>query len=197
MRPIVVIVVVMLSMVTTSQLVLRSYAQAKTRTLYFSAASFYTDGVQCKRPETQAINGDILWMVNCADNRGSVMLGEYPKMEDDYAGDTVAFVVRLINTGHIPTGAFSIDFSAKCAPLDDDKTPWGISVKETVNLAPYERLAFVEGESMPVVPNGNCGKGRPLSWRAQVDEALTTTQTDDTYILGVHVQYEGKVPKKK
>lgn len=176
-----------------------TFAKAEVKRLWFGPSAIATNDVECQYGHFW-FNGIVSDAINCEDNRGSIFGGEIDEMEDPnkerkikqgYDGGPITLSLRLIHNSAAPIGIFSVDVQAKCAPYDS-KLPWSIKHKITTNILGMEANTIQDTKNVVVSPNGVCGGKKPLSWRAQVDEVSTTTQTRYLSILGVMIEYHTK-----
>jgi hypothetical protein len=158
------------------------------KSMWFGAGALSTDGTQCTDPVERTINsGPKAWVINCADNAGSIFYGSVV-MPDSYSGGTVTFQPWAENEDATPSGVLNFDFSAMCRS-DGDVTnaTWGTAIEAAIPFNGQYEVQKIT--TVPVTPNGPCLPGDLLMWQAVMDEPNTTTETGSTYILGVKMEY--------
>jgi hypothetical protein len=163
----------------------------ETRAAWFPAAAFATYG-QCALSQLAIRGSHTLTAVRCKDATNSGFASFMTP--ENYHGTLITFKLRVMSESAMPTGSFGVDFSAKCGEIDDyHKIPWGLSTNVSVKL--YTQYFMEEAKSLPIIPNGACGKNIPIFWRASVAPE-STTEAEHTYVLGVMMEYE-EVKKAK
>lgn len=176
-----------------------TFAKAEVKRLWFGASAIATNDVECRYGHFW-FNGIVSDAINCEDNRGSIFGGEIDEMEgpdkerkikQGYDGGPITMSLRLISNSVTPIGIFSVDVQAKCAPYGS-KLSWSITKGITTDMFAMRPNEVRDTKSVTLSPNGVCGGRKPLSWRAQVDEVSTTTQTRYLSILGVMIEYHTK-----
>jgi hypothetical protein len=158
------------------------------KSMWFGAGALSTDGTQCPDPVERTINsGPKVWVINCADNAGSIIYGSVV-MPDSYSGGDVTFQPWAENEDATPSGVLNFDFSVMCRSSGNVvNATWGTGVEVAISFSgQYE----AEGATtLAVTPNGPCLQGDTIFWRAVMDDTATTTQVTSTYILGVKMEY--------
>jgi hypothetical protein len=160
-------------------------AFTETRAAWFDPLAFVTYG-QCEIHQITRWGNTTFMVTHCKDAQNSGFVSF--TTPESYHGTPITFKLRVMDESPMPTGSFGVDFSAKCAPYKEEKkVPWGLSTNVSVKL--HTQYSMEEVRSLPMVPNGICGKYTPIFWRASVDP-ISTTEANRTYVLGVMMEYE-------
>lgn len=158
------------------------------KSFWFGAGALSTDATNCANPDERQINGGPkVWTINCADNGSSIIYGN-AAMPDSYNGGTVTFELQAVNENAGASGNLSISFSAMCRTDGDTiNAVWGTPVAMTIAF--NGQYIIEHSNIITVTPQGTCAAGEDIFWRAVLNEASTTTQMTNTYILGVKMEY--------
>ena len=158
------------------------------RSFWFGAGALSTDSSNCLNPEERIINGGPkAWTIKCSDNNASIIYGN-AAMPDSYSGGAVTFELHSVNENAAPSGNLVFNVSASCrSDAEFINATWGAAVAMTT--AYTTQYAGKHSGTVTVTPSSTCAAGESIYWRAVMNETTTTTQVDNTYILGVKMEY--------
>lgn len=165
---------------------------AATRSMYFDAGSFTSDGTGCTTPAevTLQATGPKTWTQQCPTDAATSIFYGKTVMPDGWDGaNTITFELAAENENAAPSGTFIVTFSAMCRTPGTDTvgTTWGTGQTATITFATQYRTETAT--TAAVTPNGSaCSAGDILFWRG-ISNTGTTTQEANVYILGVKMEY--------
>jgi hypothetical protein len=159
-----------------------------TKSVAFSAAGYSVDGTQCTVPAERTINsGPKRYMVNCADNNGSIVYFDVG-MPDSYSGSTLVFKLRAESEASSPSGNLQVDYSCQCVRSDDViSSTWGTAQSATVTFATQYKEQVAA--SAATTCSGTCAAGAHVYARGVVNATGTTTTMTNVYVLETTMEY--------